>query len=194
MTVLALSLSFLSVALIGCALLGARVRLNFILDAQNAALCVDVFTPGIHSVKARLFTVSDGVCLKLGKGDPIRLPAPKDGGETSHAPKERRSLRPVLAALASWNLCCDRLTVRLAIPLGDHPETEIKLLAANFAMSAAIAILSPCECDCDLRVADVGHATFYGSITLSFANALDCALRCVSAAKAAKRNTGANDG
>ena len=85
MTVLALSLSFLSVALIGCALLGARLRLNFILDAQNAALCVDVFTPGIHSVKARLFTVSDGVCLKLGKGDPIRLPAPKDGGETSHA-------------------------------------------------------------------------------------------------------------
>ena len=180
MTVLALSLSFLSVALIGCALLGARLRLNFIFDAQNAALCVDVFT--------------DGVCLKLGKGDPIRLPAPKDGGETSHAPKERRSLRPFLAALASWNLRCDRLTVRLAIPLGDHPETQLKLLTANCAMTAAIAILSPRECDCDLRVADVGHATFYGSITLSFANALDCALRCVSAAKAAKRNTGANDG
>ena len=168
MMVLALSLSFLSVALIGCALLGARVRLNFIFDTQNAALC--------------------------GKGDPIRMPAPKDGGETSHAQKERRSLRPVLAALASWNLCCDRLSVRLTLPLGDHPETEVKLLTANFAMSAAIAILSPRVCDCDLRVADVGHATFYGSITLSFANALDCALRCVSAAKAAKRNTGANDG
>ena len=192
MTVLALSLSSLSVALIGCALLGARLRLNFIFDAQNAALCVDVFTPGIHSVKARLFAVSDGVCLKLGKDDPIRLPAPKDGGETSHAPKERRSLRPFLAALASWNLRCDRLTVRLALPLGDHPETEIKLLAANFAMSAAIAILSPRECDCDIRVADVRHATFYSSITLSCASALDCALRCVSAAKAAKRKTTAN--
>ena len=186
MAVLALSLSFLSVALIGCALLGARVRLNFILDAQNTALCVDVFTPGIHSVKARLFTVSDGVCLKLGKGDPIRLPAPKDGGETSHAQKERRSLRPVLAALASWNLCCDRLSVRLTLPLGDHPETEVKLLAANFAFLTATSLLSPQKCDCAIRVADVGHATFYGSITLSCANALDCALRCLSAAKKAK--------
>ena len=194
MTIFALSLSSLLVALIGCAMLGAKLRLNFIFDAQNTALCVDVFTPGVHSVKARLFAVSDGVCLKLGKGDPVRLLAKKDGGETSRARNERKSLRPILAALAAWRLRCERLTVRLALPLGDHPETEIKLLAANFAMSAAIAILSPRKCDCDIRIADVGRAKLYGSITLSCASALDCALRCVSAAKAAKRNTGANDG
>ena len=194
MTIFALSLSSLSVALIMCALLGAKLRLNFIFDAQNAALCVDVFTPGIHSVKARLFAVSDGVCLKLGKGDPIRLPAPKDDVETSRDRNERKSLRPILATLAAWRLRCERLTVRLALPLGDHPETELKLLAANFTMSAAIAILSPRECDCEIRVADVRHAKFYGSITISCASALDCALRCVSAAKEAKRNTGANDG
>ena len=191
MTIFALSLSSLSVALIMCTLLGAKLRLNFIFDVQNSALCVDVFTPGIHSVKARLFAVSDGVCLKLGKGDPVRLLAKKDGGETSSDRNERKLLRPILAALAAWRLRCERLNVRLALPLGDHPETEIKLLAANLAMSAAIAILSPRECDCNIRVADVRHATLHGSITLSCASALDCALRCVSAAKAAKRNTGA---
>ena len=190
MTVLVLSLSFLSVALIVCAALGTKIRLNFIADTENDALCADIYIGGVHIVKARTFAVSNGICVKVGSGAPKRLPR-KD------APRDRKRkfpLRPLLAALSAWELRCDRLSVRLTLPLGDHPETEIKLLTANFAMSAAIAILSPRECDCDLRVADVGHATFYGSITLSFANALDCALRCVSAAKAAKRNTGANDG
>ena len=182
MTTIALSVSSLFVALTVCAALGTKIQLNFIADAENDALCADVYIGGVHIVKARTFAVSNGICIKVGSGDPKRLPR-KDA---PHDRKRKFSLRPLLAALSAWELRCDRLSVRLTLPLGDHPETEVKLLTANFAMSAAIAILSPRECDCDLRVADVRRAKLYGSISLSCASALDCALRCLSAAKKAK--------
>lgn len=182
MATIAVSVSSLFVALIVCAALGTKIRLNFIADAENDALCADIYIGGVHIVKARTFAVSNGICVKVGSGAPKRLPR-KD------APRDRKRkfpLQPLLAALSAWELRCDRLTVRLSIPLGDHPETEVKLLAANFAFLTATSLLSPQKCDCAIRVADVRRAKLYGSISLSCASALDCALRCLSAAKKAK--------
>ena len=182
MATIAVSVSSLFVALTVCAALGTKIQLNFIADAENDALCADVYIGGVHIVKARTFAVSNGICIKVGSGDPKRLPR-KD------APRDRKrkfALRPLLAALSAWELRCDRLSVRLTLPLGDHPETEVKLLAANFAFLTATSLLSPQKCDCAIRVADVRRAKLYGSISLSCASALDCALRCLSAAKKAK--------
>lgn len=190
MAIVIVSLSSILSALFVCALLGAKIQINFIVDVPNDALCVDVFSAGVHMYKMRLFAVADGIFLKPGSADPARLARRKGGAKSSRCRRLRKILRPIVAAIAASDLRCDHLTVRLALPLGDHPATEIKLLAADFAISAAKALLSPRECDCFVRVADVRHAALYGSVVLSAADALDCALRCAYAAKAAKSEDG----
>ena len=121
-----------------------------------------------------------------GDGSELSVDLMRYGKDAPRDRKRKFPLRPLLAALSAWELRCDRLSVRLTLPLGDHPETEVKLLVANFAFLTATSLLSPQKCDCAIRVADVRRAKLYGSISLSCASALDCALRCLSAAKKAK--------
>ena len=173
-----ISLPAITICLAACALLGAKLNFSFIFDPSMSALCLDIYAAGRHVAKIRMFEAGEMIWRKTGSSDPKPLRAHR-----KHRTKDRAEKRAAVAAVRAFSLKADSLTIRLTLPFGDHPATEAKLLAANAALAFVTRFVIPSRHDCVMRTADVRSASLYGSVVVEASEAIECVMRCLSAAK-----------